>query len=80
MKNNSEIEQFAKRLKELRIESGFTQNALAFEAGVGIRTIRRLEKGEQVASLDIIISLCKAFKLTLSDFFEGIEIEFEFEE
>lgn len=42
MKNND----FAKRLKELRLQKGFSQEELASEAGLSLRTVQRIENGE----------------------------------
>ena len=77
MKNNIQIEQFGARLKELRKTAGLTQAALAYEAGIGIRTIYNLEKGQQAITIDVLISLAKALHATPAQMFEGVEIEYE---
>ena len=51
-----------KRLESIRLSRNITQQHLAEEAGVSIRTIRRLEKGQGV-SLDTFIRVLSALKI-----------------
>lgn len=50
------------RLELIRLQRNITQAALAQEAGVALRTIRRMEKGEGT-SLATFIRVLKALKL-----------------
>ncbi|GBE29727.1 MAG TPA: XRE family transcriptional regulator [Bacteroidetes bacterium] len=51
-----------KRLEAIRLSRNITQEQLAQEAGVSVRTIGRLEKGEGV-SLDTFIRVLKALRI-----------------
>lgn len=54
-------------LKSLRESRGLTQAELARRAGVDIRRVQRLEKGEIRAknlSLETAIAICKALNIT----------------
>ena len=77
MKNPSQIAQFGMRLKKLRKEAGYTQDALAYEAGIATRSIYVIEHGEQAVSLDILISLARALGKKPSEMLDGIDVEFE---
>ena len=47
------------RLEQIRLSRNITQSALAEEAGVAVRTLRNLEKGEGV-SLDTFLRVLQA--------------------
>ena len=64
------IKKFGKKLKELRIKKGFTQESLAWEAGVEPMHISKIERGIINTSLTHILVLAKALKITPSEFFE----------
>lgn len=55
-------EALGKRLRQVRLDRNFTQQALAAEAGIAVRTLRNLEDGEGV-SLDTFIRVLKALRL-----------------
>jgi transcriptional regulator with XRE-family HTH domain len=46
--------ELGKRLEQIRLERGFTQDALAERAGIGKRTIERLESGSSVQLTSLI--------------------------
>ncbi|MDD4220353.1 MAG: helix-turn-helix transcriptional regulator [Sphaerochaetaceae bacterium] len=48
------MEEFGSRLARLRIDKGYSQKDLAEQAGIGKRTLERLENGMQVQSRSII--------------------------
>jgi putative transcriptional regulator len=52
-------EALCKRLEQIRLTRNITQAQLAAAAGISVRTIRRLEKGEGI-SLDTFIRVLKA--------------------
>jgi len=51
--------------------------ALAFEAGVGRRTIQQKEAGEQAVTVDMLFSLARAFSLQPMELFKGFTIQIE---
>jgi len=58
--------QFAKRLRALRIEKGWTQEELAERADLAYRHVQRLESLTKTppAKIDTIGKLAKAFDMT----------------
>ncbi len=50
----------AEKIKELRLENGWTQDQLAQMCGISVRTIQRIEKSG-VASLDTTSALAAVF-------------------
>lgn len=60
------------RIAALRQDLGWTQERLATESGVGIRTIQRLEAGHD-ASLDTLARVSNALRVTVSDLFAVLD-------
>lgn len=52
-----------KRLADLRLARNLTQRELAEEAGVGLRTVQRLEQGEAATQLSGFIRVCRILGL-----------------
>ncbi len=59
----AEIKKLGLKVKNLRESSGLTQEKLADECGVDIRTIQRIEKGEFGFGLPILFALLEALKV-----------------
>ena len=55
--------ELGRRIRALRLARNLTQGALAREAGVGLRTLRRLEAGDS-PSLDSFLRIVAALELT----------------
>ena len=60
------------RIMELRQARGWTQERLANESGVGLRTIQRLEAGQD-ASLETLSLVAEALHVPVRDLFTTIE-------
>ena len=60
------------RIVQLRQEHGWTQERLATASGVGLRTIQRLEAGED-ASLETLSLVAEALRVPVRDLFTMIE-------
>ncbi len=60
-------QQFGELVKAFRLENGWKQITLAYEAGITERTVQRIESGEQVSD-DTRRQIAKAFRLP-DDFF-----------
>lgn len=56
----------------LRRQRGWTQEHLAMESGVTVRTIQRLESGED-ASLETLRLVAMALEVNIQDLFENVE-------
>jgi transcriptional regulator with XRE-family HTH domain len=65
---------FGKRVKELRQARGLSHEALARLVELDTNCISGIEKGEWDISIEIIQKLSIAFKINISDLFEGLEL------
>jgi transcriptional regulator with XRE-family HTH domain len=61
------------RIKSLRKEKEMSQEDLAFSANISLSQISKLESGRHNTSISSILSVCRAFNITVSDFFNGLE-------
>ncbi|HOI97718.1 MAG TPA: helix-turn-helix transcriptional regulator [Candidatus Pacearchaeota archaeon] len=57
------------KIKEMRNESGMTQEELAQKAGVRRETIVFLEQGKYNPSLKLAMEIAKVFKMKVDDLF-----------
>jgi transcriptional regulator with XRE-family HTH domain len=62
------------RIVQLREEHGWTQERLASASGVGLRTIQRLEAGQD-ASLETLSLVAEALRVSVRDLFSSIDDE-----
>ena len=53
-----------KRIREARIQKGYTQQALAQEAGIGLMYLGEIERGIKMPSLRIFIKLVDALDVS----------------
>ncbi|HEV7424619.1 MAG TPA: helix-turn-helix transcriptional regulator [Candidatus Paceibacterota bacterium] len=65
---------FGKRIKELRRARGLTREELARLIKLDTSYISGIEKGELDISIELIQKLSIAFKVNISDIFEGLEL------
>lgn len=56
-----------KRIRELRLQSGRTQEALAHELGVSMMTVSRWERDQHKPSLNELGRLAEALGVTAAD-------------
>lgn len=56
--------EIGRRIKELRIESGMTQQQLAQKIGVATNTVSQYEKGLSKTSIDVIVNLAAVLGTT----------------
>jgi transcriptional regulator with XRE-family HTH domain len=64
------IVQFGKRLRTIRIEKGFTQEALAYSSGLALSQVARIERGEINTSLSTIFVIARTLKIPLKELFD----------
>ncbi len=60
---------FAKRVRELRTERGWSQDDLADAAGLHRTYIGTIERAEQSIGLDNIEKIAKALKVSITELF-----------
>lgn len=69
---NTIVKKFGKRLRQLRLERGLTQEKLADKSGLDMSYIGRIERGEQNSSLGVIGALAKGLGVPAEELFKGI--------
>ncbi len=61
---------FGKRVKDIRIEKGWSQEKLALNADLDRTYIPSIEKGERNVSITVIEKIAKAFKTNIKTLFD----------
>jgi transcriptional regulator with XRE-family HTH domain len=61
---------FGRRLRELRLKEGLSQEALAFKCGIHRNYLGSVERGERNIALRNIDAIARALGITLSEFFD----------
>lgn len=59
------MNKFNERLKELRIEKGFTRGALAEQLNVSVRLVAYWESGQRECGFDTLISIAELFSVSI---------------
>lgn len=67
-----EIKIFGENIKRVRVRKGMTQQDLALESKVGLRTIQRIENGQMTVRLPLILALASALNVQITSFFKDI--------
>jgi transcriptional regulator with XRE-family HTH domain len=63
------LNKFGKRVRELRLEKGWSQEVFALECELDRTYISGLEKGRRNVSLKNVEKICKALGVSLNEFF-----------
>lgn len=63
---------FGRRLRDLRLSRGWSQEELATEAGISKNYVGEIERGENNVSIHYIARLADALKMSLGEMFEGL--------
>lgn len=66
------LKDFGKRVRELRLKQGFTQEDLAWNSNLDRTYIGGIERGERNLALKNVQKVAKALDVTLSKLFEGL--------
>jgi transcriptional regulator with XRE-family HTH domain len=72
-----EIELVGKRIRLLRLENQMTQSHLATMCDVDIRTIQRIEKGQQNISLTLLLSLITSLNTNVNKLLGDLHLKTE---
>lgn len=56
-----------KRIKQLRSSRGLTQNQIASEVGISLRSMGQIERGEANPSLNTLLQLAAVFEVPLAE-------------
>ncbi|GAA0713672.1 hypothetical protein GCM10009430_05740 [Aquimarina litoralis] len=65
----------AKKIKELRVRHGFSQETLAYETNLGLRTVQRIENGESEPRGETLKRLSIALKTSPDELLDWSEQE-----
>jgi transcriptional regulator with XRE-family HTH domain len=65
-------ERLGKRLRELRKETGISQEKFSFECELDRTYIASIERGKRNVSIANIEKIAKAFDISVSDFFNSL--------
>lgn len=74
--NRAIEDRLALRLRDLRVERGWTLDEMATRSGVSRATLSRLEKAEVSPTAKVLGQLCAAYGLTLSRLMHMVEAAF----
>jgi transcriptional regulator with XRE-family HTH domain len=69
-KDEEGLKAFGKRLKEIRIAKGVTQESLAYSTDLHLSQIGRIERGEIGCSISFIFLFAKTLGVEPKDFFD----------
>jgi DNA-binding XRE family transcriptional regulator len=69
-----EAELFGKRLRELRLAAGWTQEQLAEAAGITTTYTSDLERGTKVPSLTIMLRISRALRISVAELLRDFTI------
>ncbi|MDD2307810.1 MAG: helix-turn-helix transcriptional regulator [Prolixibacteraceae bacterium] len=64
------IEAFAEQLKKIRLKEGYTQSQLAFESGLSLSQIARIETARINPTLSTVFTLARTLDVPLMDLFD----------
>lgn len=70
-----EAEIFGKRLRQLRLDAGWTQEQLAEKAGITTTYTSDLERGTKVPSLTIVLRISRAFRMSVAELLRDFTTE-----
>jgi len=69
-KDEEGLKAFGRRLREIRLEKGVTQESLAYSTDLHLSQIGRIERGEIGASISFVFLFASVLKVEPKEFFE----------
>jgi len=66
---------FGKRLRQLRLDAGWTQEQFAEAAGITTTYTSDLERGTKVPSLTIALRISRAFKISVAELLRDFTVD-----
>ena len=75
MKNPAGVKAFGAHLRRLRQERDWSLQELAYRADIALLTVHRIETAKFAATLDVLLSLARAFQVPLMDLVNCPEME-----
>lgn len=77
MRRVMKMNDFGKRLKEIRLRKGLSQKTVAKAIGLSRATLSKYENNKSIPTIPIILKLSEIFEVTLQQIFEDNKIETE---
>ncbi len=68
-----DIKQSGERIRQLRIQSGYTQNELAEKLNIDQSYLSRIESGRKGCSVDLFVQFSELFHVSLDVLILGLE-------
>lgn len=68
-------EKFGRKIKELRIAKGLSQEAFAHKVGIDRTYMPSIEKGKRNISINVAEKIAKALEMKTSELFHAVESE-----
>jgi transcriptional regulator with XRE-family HTH domain len=69
LRNEKFLKAFGRHLSEIRKSRNFSQESLAYESGIELRQIGRIERGEINTGLSSIVLIAETLKIDMKDLF-----------
>jgi transcriptional regulator with XRE-family HTH domain len=70
LRDDTGIKKFGLKVREIRLSKNFTQESLAWEAGIEPIQVSRIERGIINTNISQILNLAKALRVNASDLFD----------
>ncbi len=70
-----DIEQSGERIRQLRIQNGYTQERLAEKLNIDQSFLSRIESGSKGCTVDLFVQLSKLFHMSLDVLILGLGVE-----
>lgn len=68
-------EKIGKFIQDLRKENNWTQEELAEKLNVNVKSVSRWENGKNLPDHSLIMQICKLFKISINEFYEGKRVK-----
>ena len=75
MKNPAGVKAFGEHLRRLRQARNWSLQELAYRANISLLTVHRTETAKFAATLDVLLSLARAFRVPLRELVDAPEME-----
>lgn len=81
IKNKDILKTIGKKIKNARLNKGFTQNSLSEKVDISTDLLRNIENGRNIGSIATLINLCNALEITtdflFADLLEHVDKQYD---
>ena len=75
MKNPAGVQAFGAHVRRLRLAREWSLQELAYRADIALLTVHRIETAKFAATIDVLLSLTRAFQMPLKELVDCAEME-----